>query len=134
MRRSNRLLRRALPGPRLAVLVALGVATAPAAAQAPATVVGWGEVSAGSELEEYLRVLQVAGLAEPHPWSVRAFSAGEIARLVPADSVVHPWMDLAELARDTTAGVRLHWVRPEVRTIYNSAFPHGSNGCRAGSR
>src|SRR5829696_2406355 len=48
------------------------------------------EVFAGGELEEYLRYMQLAGDVETYPWSVRAFSPGEVARLAPADGT-HAW-------------------------------------------
>ena len=49
-----------------------------------------GVVFAGSEGEEYLRTLQVAGVAPLYPWSLRGFSAPEVAALRP-DSQPHPW-------------------------------------------
>src|SRR5207245_3850179 len=48
------------------------------------------EVYAGSELEIYLRNLQVAGFVGPYAWSMRRFTEAEIDRLMPADSA-HPW-------------------------------------------
>jgi hypothetical protein len=80
------------------------------------------EASAGSEMERYLRVLQVAGRAPLYPWSVRAFSPAELDRLLPA-TTPHPWA--ARLGG--WPGRRAQWLRPEARLVYNSAFPWGGN-------
>jgi hypothetical protein len=120
----------AVPGQRLAwriVLratpVLLGFATVPAQpavaqSRAPAAT----DVPAGSELENYLRLLQVAGKAAHYPWSIRGFSGREIERLLPADTVAAPWRLSAERLRS-----RLTLGSIEVNTVFNSAFPHGSN-------
>lgn len=86
---------------------------------------GWQEATAGSEREDYLRTLQVAGLAPRAMVSLRAWSPLELARLAPADSIVHPWR--AQLARPVQPGGRpwLVMLRPETRSIYNSSFPFG---------
>ncbi|MBD0321180.1 MAG: hypothetical protein ICV87_12645, partial [Gemmatimonadetes bacterium] len=84
------------------------------------------EVFVGSEAEQYLRVLQVAGDAPWYPWSVRGFGPGEIDRMAPADSA-HPWRAHYGLERDTLRGTRFRWVRPDARVILNSGFPFGGN-------
>lgn len=84
------------------------------------------EVFTGSEMERYLRVLQVAGEAEWYPWSVRGFSPAEVDRLLPGDST-HPWARRYDLQRDTAGGLQLHWVRPRAEAIVNSTFPYGNN-------
>ena len=48
------------------------------------------DFATASEFEDYLRVLQVAGLEPLHPWSIRAFSPRTITRFAMADSV-GPW-------------------------------------------
>jgi hypothetical protein len=103
-----------------AVLLAGG-----ARAQTPADVRG--EVFVGSEAEQYLRVLQVAGDAPWYPWSVRGFGPGEIDRMAPADSAAHPWKARYRLERDTARGTRFRLVRPDARVILNSGFPFGGN-------
>ncbi|CAA9316056.1 MAG: hypothetical protein AVDCRST_MAG68-1568 [uncultured Gemmatimonadetes bacterium] len=81
------------------------------------------EATAGSEAEEYLRTLQVAGMAPLYPWSVRSFSPAEIDRLAPANRA-HPWA--ARFGADTAAAPALRLIRPRVRAIYNTSFPtHG---------
>jgi len=112
-----------LPRPYLALAAALLFAPA-LRAQQPAPDLR-AEATAGSETERYLRVLQTAGLAPLYPWSIRAFSPREIDRLVP-DSAGHPWA--ARLApAGPLHGPQLHLLRPGLRTVYNSAFPQGSN-------
>lgn len=81
------------------------------------------EASVGSEAEEYLRVLQVAGAAPLYPWSIRGFSPREAALLLP-DSA-HPWAPRAAEGPARAPWVRL--LRPAVDLTYNSAFPHGAN-------
>src|ERR1700693_3788350 len=44
----------------------------------------------GSSDEDYLRSLQIAGLASLYPWSLREFSQPELARLAVARGS-HPW-------------------------------------------
>lgn len=84
------------------------------------------EVFVGSEIEDYLRVLQVGGVAPLYPWSIRSFSPPEVDRLLP-DDAAHPWADRYRLAPDTMGGFQWDWVRPQTEVIFNSAFPYGSN-------
>lgn len=81
-------------------------------------------VVVGSEAETYLRVLQVAGEAPAYPWSARAFSRGEVERMLP-DSA-HPWS--ARLGGGGSArGMGAGLLRPAARVTYNSTFPYGFN-------
>jgi hypothetical protein len=75
----------------------------------------------GSEFEDYLRVLQVAGIAPLYPWSIRGFSPGEVSALVAGDTT-GPWR-LNE--RFSTA--RLEAGQATLTTTYNSAYPYGAN-------
>lgn len=84
-----------------------------------------GEVFAGSELENYLRVLQVSGKGALYPWSVRGLSIGEVTRVAPGDSL-HPWADRYAL-RSAGGGLRFHLHQPGVAAVFNSAFPYGAN-------
>lgn len=112
-----------LEGP---LLLALGVlAAAPLRAQSGEIFVR-NEVFVGSEIEEYLRLLQITGDADLYPWTIRSFSPPEVDRLLPDDSV-HPWAARYDLRPDTASGLRVHLVRPELRAIFNSAFPFGGN-------
>lgn len=95
------------------------------AAQTPADQV-WDEVFAGSELEDYLRAMQVAGVVAPHPLSIRSLSFAELERLVPRDSD-HPWAERYSLAPAGGRGLQLDWVAPSARATYNSAIPYGFN-------
>jgi hypothetical protein len=120
--------RRSGPGS-LAILLCVAaplVLPARVAAQETRAAGGWGEVFAGSELESYLRVLQVSGLGNPYPWSIRGFSFAEVERIGPADTV-HPWAARYDLAGRKEGGRDIGVVAPRVRTTYNAAFPYGWN-------
>ena len=89
---------------------------------------GRNEVFAGSELETYLRNLQLIGWVPLYPWSVRGFSPRELDRLFPSDSD-HPWADRYDLTVPYLASQQLtvDVVRPSASVRFNSAFPYGSN-------
>lgn len=79
----------------------------------------------GSSDEDYLRYLQIAGLASPYPWSIREFSQPELARM----SVAHgsqPWSGKGDYV---DAPARFSFSALPVNAVlrYNSAFPYGSN-------
>jgi hypothetical protein len=87
---------------------------------------GRSEVFAGSELENYIRFLQTTGAAPTYPWSIRAFSPGEIDSLaLPAAG--HPWAGRYDLARADRRERGFDLVRPVVSVRYNSGFPYGAN-------
>lgn len=81
-------------------------------------------VSAGSEAENYLRVLQVAGLAPMTQWSVRPFSAKVLREVAPADSG-HPWA--AQFRLRPARRASFEFVQPEAVGILNTTFPYGYN-------
>jgi hypothetical protein len=79
------------------------------------------DYATGSEFEDYLRALQVAGLTQLYPWSIRAFSPREIKKLASADTA-GPW----RLA--TALNLRRAAVGPVTAgAIFNSAYPYGIN-------
>jgi hypothetical protein len=82
------------------------------------------EASAGSGLERYLRVLQVAGLAPVRAWSIRGFSLHELEDLQPA--TWDPW-NLSLSAASGRSPARAYLIRPELRGIFNSSYPFGFN-------
>ncbi|GJG88465.1 hypothetical protein tb265_36460 [Gemmatimonadetes bacterium T265] len=98
----------------------------------------WTDAAVGSEEENYLRVLQLVGVARPRPWSVRPFGPGELHGLVRA-GVPHPWA--ARVAGDTVTGgdTARSAARAPRRTIYlrtvgaatgvavNTGFPFSMN-------
>jgi hypothetical protein len=104
-------------------------AAAPVAVAEPAAepVGGRAEVFAGSELERYLRVLQLGGIARPYPWTVRAFGPADLDRILPADSAAHPWRDRYALGAEAAGVERFAWVAPRATTILNTSFPYGGN-------
>lgn len=82
-------------------------------------------VSAGSEGERYLRVLQVAGLAPATQWSVRPFSANALRAIAPGDTG-HPWASQLALRRATQFAA-VEFIQPELVGILNTTFPYGYN-------
>jgi hypothetical protein len=79
------------------------------------------DFATGTDYEEYLRILQIAGEVPFYPWSIRAFSPREISKLAGADTL-GPWkvgrrITSAHVSAGPFAG----------GTIFNSAFPYGSN-------
>jgi hypothetical protein len=79
------------------------------------------DFSTGSEFEEYVRALQVAGGAPLYPWSVRGFSHREVRNLVARDTA-GPWRLQSRYAR-----ARLTAGPLSLSAIFNSGFPYGSN-------
>jgi hypothetical protein len=86
----------------------------------------WDETFAGSELEDYLRVLQVAGRVPLYPWAVRALSPRTVDRLVRA-AQHHPWDHRFAAPSDSATGLRWHLLRPSLTAYFNSTFPYGGN-------
>ncbi|HEX5971094.1 MAG TPA: capsule assembly Wzi family protein, partial [Gemmatimonadaceae bacterium] len=107
-----------------AVAAALMLVSAPLSAQvARDSSVDW-LVSAGSEAENYLRVLQVAGLAPLTQWSVRPFSATKLRTIAPSDST-HPWASQFRLRPASHSSFA--FIQPEGIAILNTTFPYGYN-------
>jgi hypothetical protein len=79
------------------------------------------DFSTGSEMEDYLRVMQIAGKVPLYPWSIRGFSRREIIRLASADST-GPWK---VRERFNPSHVTVGPVR--VGAIFNSTYPYGAN-------
>jgi hypothetical protein len=79
------------------------------------------DFTAGSEMENYLRVMQIAGKVPLYPWSIRAFSRREITRLATADST-GPWK---LRGRFNTGNLTLGPLR--LGATFNSAYPYGAN-------
>ena len=81
-------------------------------------------VAAGGDVEQYLRALQVAGLAPLQPWSIRPFAPGQLARLISTDSA-HPWSGY--LKRPMRSDGELYLIAPKLQTFYNTSYPYGYN-------
>lgn len=79
------------------------------------------DFAVGSDFEEYLRVLQVAGIAPSYPWSIRGFSAAEVAALAAADTA-GPWA-----LTNTYKAATFEPGSVTLGSTYNSAFPYGYN-------
>jgi hypothetical protein len=105
---------------RLLAITAVLVATASRTDAQPrsATMI---DMSVGSDLEDYLRVLQVADIAPPYPWSIRGFAPAEASALVAADST-GPW----SLAGRFRSGL-LDPGAVTTNSVFNSAYAYGAN-------
>jgi hypothetical protein len=103
----------------LALLIFSPLFSTPAAAQ-PSRV-SMLDFATGSEYEDYLRVLQVAGIAPLYPWSIRGFSRREVSRLASADST-GPWRLKERLATSRVSGGILR-----LGAILNTSYPYGAN-------
>ena len=103
----------------LAFLVTLPSTSRRLGAQASATTTL--DFATGSEYEDYLRALQVAGLEPLDPWSIRGFSPRDIIRMAVADTS-GPWA-LRKNFRDA----RLFTGRTSVGATINTSFPYGAN-------
>ena len=106
----------------LATLLCL---TMPRVAIAQSASRSWAEMTTGSELESYLRALQVVGHASAYPVSLRGWSAAERDSLVPR-GLEHPWITRFRAPVRGTS-LRFSVIRPELRLIENTAAPFGSN-------
>ena len=82
-------------------------------------------VMVGSSDEDYLRYLQIAGLAGLYPWSLREFSQPELARMTVARGS-HPWSGKGDYT-DPPARLAFSFLPVNAVLRYNSAFPYGSN-------
>jgi hypothetical protein len=106
-------------------VVALVVATAHAApAQLATDQHVRVNVPAGFETEQYLRGLQVAGVAPLYPWSVRAFGVDELPRIVPLPDSTHPW---SARLRPVKRRIDAFVLAPRVQALYNTTLPYGNN-------
>jgi hypothetical protein len=79
------------------------------------------DFATGSEFEDYLRVLQVAGLAELQPWSIRGLSPRIITQMAIADTA-GPWA-----LRKNFHNERLVTGRTSLGASINTSFPYGAN-------
>lgn len=110
-------------GARLAVIFSVPIcslaASRPSIAQgSPLSVL---DFAVGTEYEDYLRVLQVAGIAPLYPWSIRGFSRREITKLASSDST-GPWR-----LKERLTSSRVSVAPVKIGGILNSAYAYGSN-------
>lgn len=101
-------------------LVGLAFAAQWASAQSRAPAAG--DFGPATEVERYLRLLQISGSAGWYPWSIRSFSARELEKILPSDSASIPWR-----LSPVTMQSRLSLGSLQLKTVVNSAFPYGSN-------
>jgi hypothetical protein len=79
------------------------------------------DFSAGSDYEDYLRALQIAGKVPLFPWSSRGFSRQQIEPMARADST-GPWK-----LRDRFSSSPISAGPLRLGGTFNSAYPYGAN-------
>ncbi|MEO8577387.1 MAG: hypothetical protein ABI556_11825 [Gemmatimonadales bacterium] len=113
----------------IASAIALVVSTPAGAAAQQSDAAGgfrW-ELFVNTPAETYLRYLQTTGKVPLYPWSSRAFSPRELNRLVPADSISHPWKTRFTSDARSFGGIRYGVIDPSTTVRYNSSFAYGTN-------
>ena len=106
------------------ILTLIGLSVA-AASQLQGQTTGRGEIFADSDLETYIRLLQIDDKAGIYPWSIRSFSPKEIDELL-AESSDHPWAEHYDLGPRNGMHFSFDLVRPSLTGSVNSAFPWGA--------
>ena len=79
-------------------------------------------VPVGDPLEDYIRLLQVAGRADLAPLSIRPLSRDRVLRSIDAEQT-HPWQNRYSTARDEPQGVWYRFPDPKARAYWNSDHP-----------
>ena len=95
-------------------------------AQEPGPLDARWEVFVNSELDQYLRLMQLAGQSKWSPWSIRSLSRKQVEALTPENDL-DPWSRRFRFeARD---GPKVGWaaIRPTSAVVFNSSFPFGRN-------
>ena len=84
------------------------------------------EVFVNSELDQYLRLMQLTGQSKWSPWTIRSLSRKQVEALTP-ESGVDPWARRFgfEARDDPEMGWAL--IRPTTSLVFNSSFPYGTN-------
>jgi hypothetical protein len=80
-------------------------------------------VDAGGEIERYLRVLQLLGMAPEGQWTIRPF--GPIERKTQTLAASHVWASLPDSLRPSPN--KWSVVAPRVDVVENTSFPYGFN-------
>lgn len=113
-----------LPNRWLIAAVALCIPLA-TRAQPPLKVDIAAEATTNSELERYLRALQVQGVAPLTAWSLRPIAPAQLDRMWDVRSA-HPWAGRFA-PRDTATSASLRLVQPTAVVRFNSGYAYGSN-------
>jgi hypothetical protein len=82
-------------------------------------------IAVASSEEDYLRYLQITGLAGLYPWSLREFSQPELARMAVARGS-HPWSGKGDY-KDPPSRFSFSALPVNAVLRYNSTFPYGSH-------
>lgn len=78
-------------------------------------------VPVGDPLEDYIRVLQAVGRADPAPLSIRPLSLDRVLRSIRTEA--HPWQNRYSSTREDPQGVWYVLPEPEARAYWNSDHP-----------
>jgi hypothetical protein len=83
------------------------------------------EVFANSELDDYLRLMQLAGRSTWYPWSIRALSRKQVEGLAPENDL-DPWS--RRFRFEAREDPKIGWavIRPTSSVVFNSSFPYGT--------
>lgn len=94
--------------------------TAPLQAQRP--------MPPGTELNDYVRLLEITGRLTGAPLVFRPLAARHIGVTLRADTA-HPWGARYPLRQSSTGGAtpRIQWLRPTVHGVYQSDYPRSVN-------
>jgi len=80
----------------------------------------------GDPFEDYLRMLDISGMADVGSFTVRPFGPGDVREWLTAGE--HPWRErLAAEADEQDGGVTIRLEDPFLRMFANSRFPMGQN-------
>ena len=79
------------------------------------------DFATGSQFEDYLRALQVAGMLPLQPWSIRGFAPRIITRMATADST-GPWALRKNFHND-----RIFVAPANFGATINTSYPYGAN-------
>lgn len=84
----------------------------------------WSDAAVGSEEEMYLRMLGVAGITRPTPFTLRPAAPG-VLRGALSDTAAHPWR--ARAGRASGGRARFALLAPGAHLVYNSTAPFSLN-------
>ncbi|CAN5142998.1 hypothetical protein BH23GEM2_BH23GEM2_23470 [soil metagenome] len=102
------------------LVASVTIAAMPTRAAAQDDLLRGADAPAGSDEEEYRRVLQISGRAKWYPWSIRAFSPREIDRMLCPDT-----SSAVVACRSRPGALRTASLRAAM--VLNSNFPYGAN-------
>lgn len=106
-------------------MIAICLFAATSAAQDSRASSGVTSITPGSELEEYLRYLQITGAAPLAGWSIRELSIKQSAARMPTSA--NPWTDRFRSDSSVNSSIEWRLFPVGVTSFVNTAFPAGGN-------